>query len=364
MLSKNRLSLFKGLKKTNDVGRDKRRFFCKCITASLDGFRTGGEHCMKYLPLMASLLIIAACGVIPEKYRREQNRYDSSGSRELEESGEITLRFLNVGEGDSTLIRTSSGKNILIDAGTKEMGRKRVLPAVIEDGGKLELIIASHHDADHIGGIPEVVKGKDGIAGTEDDIIPSIGILDRGGLESISTTALSDYLISASPHIFTMRTGESFQIDEIKFTILYQNGEYLDGTTADIKDGNENALGISLLISIGEVKYLSSGDIPGPNFPNQFEPYDIEYHIGEIAGPVDILHVSHHGSANSTSKAFLDLITPEYAIISVGDNSYGHPADIVLKNLSEAGSKIYLTDGGDICLETNGKEIDIGYCID
>lgn len=302
-------------------------------------------------------LHLQGCGALPDIGPYKSGSHANVGN-DPEADGTVLFRFIDVGQGDATLITTSSGKNILIDAGAEEMGRERVLPAVLNAGGRLELIVASHHDEDHIGGIPEVIKGPDGLAGTADDIAPSMGILDRGDLGSIDTVPLSDYLISASPMIITMHSGDFFSIDGVDLTILYQNGIFADGTTEEIEGDNENAMGISLLISIGGIKYLTSGDLPGPNFPNQFERHDIERHVGELAGPVDILHVSHHGSHNSTSREFLDLITPKYAVISVGENSYGHPSEIVLKNLFEAGTKVYQTDG-DICLETDGEGVNI-----
>ena len=288
---------------------------------------------------------------------------------------EITFRFISVGQGDTTLIITPEKNAILIDAGPEGTGRELILPIIEELGVDLILIVASHYDLDHIGGIPEILKGSDGIIETEDDIVPAYGILDRGKTFEIEQPHLLNYFILAGEMRFSLEPGSIINIDGLDLTVLAENGEFSDGSYIELDPENENAHSISLLITYGNIKYLTSGDLPGPNFENQYEPYDLESYIAGIVGDIDILHVSHHGSHNSTAPEFLEVVKPEVAVISVGANTYGHPHEVVLENLRNTGSKIYLTEGdwiedkeglsianGDICLSTDGTSMNVDIC--
>jgi competence protein ComEC len=295
------------------------------------------------------ITLLNSCGNIPPEFdwpdEKNQNRNDSSKT-----DGKLQFRFIDVGQGDATLITTPNGKQILIDAGTPEMGSERVLPLL---GSGMELIIASHYDTDHIGGIAEVIKGPDGIIDTPDDILPLRGVLDRGASPAVDSTSLSNYSIATSGLRFSLKAGENFTIDDVDFLILAQNGEFSNGTRIDIDPDHENAHSIALLITYNDVSYLTSGDIPGPNFPNKYEPHDLEQYLPDIVGEIDILHVSHHGSHNSTNQEFVEAIKPNTAIISVGENDYGHPHETVIENLRSVGTDIYQTNG-DICIQTDG----------
>lgn len=306
--------------------------------------------------LIVLTLLASGCGHLPEPYVSQYKNRDNRPDADNNAGGTLKFRFIDVGQGDATLITTPNGKNILIDAGTAEMGRDRVLPLL--SNSDLELIIASHFDADHIGGIPEVIKGIDGIPNTDDDIIPTIGVLDRGRSDSIDTPELSNYFILTPDYRYSLNPGDKFKIDDVTFSVLAQNGEFSDGHIEDIDPENENAHSISMLISFGDINYLTSGDLPGPNFENRYEPYDLEAHLPTLIDHVDILHVSHHGSHNSTNIKFVEALRPKIAIISVGDNDYGHPHPVAIENLLESGAEIYSTKtDGDICMEAVGSNI-------
>ena len=108
---------------------------------------------IRHIAIISFLILLPSCGNIPMSYRSYSERDISISIKPAE------FRFIDVGQGDATLITTPNGKKILIDAGTSEMAGSRILPLLANS--ELELIIASHYDADHIGGIPEILKGKD-----------------------------------------------------------------------------------------------------------------------------------------------------------------------------------------------------------
>lgn len=342
----------------------------------------------KYLLLIFFLL--CACGENPT-YPPPPQGYTNAYNPALSK-GMVEIRFIDVGEGDATLITTPNKRAILIDAGTATAGREAVLPILENTGITLELIIASHYDADHIGGIPGIIRGMDNILGTGDDIIPSRGVLDRGGPKGIETAEVSDYFVTVNncpPPLSPLPQGEgkiflrysleprsTFEIDGVEFEILAQNGCFSDGYCEGIEDGDENAHSMSILVRYNNITYLTSGDLPGPNFKNIYVTHDLERHIPDLVDGVDILHVGHHGSHNSTSKEFVDALKPDTAIISVGDNDYGHPSPIVLKNLLAIGTQIHLTEGnwigdkdrlsiadGDIVLKSDGTRYFFENCM-
>jgi len=294
---------------------------------------------MKRITIIFFLLCITHCGAIPERPTQFGDTATTSQSENVTDS--LHIRFIDVDQGDATLITTSSGNQILIDAGTAKMGHDRVLPHINDN---LELIIASHYDADHIGGIPMIMK----------DYIPHQGILDRGQLENIDTGDLSTYFITTAPYRWSASPGDEIMIDGATIAIIGQNGEFSDGTVMDIDSDSENGHSLSLLVTYQGIRFLTSGDLPGPNFENEYEPVDLESIVANIVGDIDILHVSHHGSHQSTNRSFLEITQPEIAIISVGENSYGHPSEVVLGNLNEIGANTYITDG-DVCMEVRDK---------
>lgn len=325
---------------------------------------------MKYYHLFIIIIFITSCAAIPQPY---ESNFEETFINQTRTNEIVEFKAIDVGQGDATLITTPNGKQILIDAGTPEMGRERVLPEIL--GNELALIICSHYDLDHAGGIAEVIKGADGVVNTVDDNIPSEGFLDRGDDISNSSNVVSDYFIITADKRYSLTPGEQFMIDDVGFMLLAANGVFSDGTILDIDPENENAHSLSLLITYRNVSYLTSGDLPGPNSPDQYEPIDLESQIAQIIDDVDILHVSHHGSHKSTSRSFLDAITPDYAIISAGENDYGHPTEIVLQNLRNINSEIFLTEGdwienqtglniinGNICVKTDGAEVMVNTC--
>lgn len=232
--------------------------------------------------------------------------------------------FLNVGQGDAILI--SQGKNqILIDGGRsgKELlGRiGRYVPFWDR---KIEVVIATHPDADHIGGLPGLLR-----AYRVDRVLTT-------GAES--PTEISQLFAESTKRA----TGsESTTLFRGATLALPQGGmlsiEYpLAPIPADsIIDTNEGSIVARFVY--GETSFLLTGDLPREEFAL---PEEV---------PVTVLKVAHHGSKYSSSGAFLDRIKPKEAIISVGKNSYGHPSEDVVARLSERGVIIHRTDEeGDI----------------
>ena len=148
----------------------------------------------------------------------------------------LKIIVLNVGQGDSTLIQTPNGKVILIDAGANGKGKEVILPYLQTYQIKyLAAIIATHYDADHIGGIDEVIEGPDDKLDTEDDFFPELGIFDRGGTPLDSSPLYSEYLKAVQKERITLEAGIKIEIDpEVSIRCVAVNGQVWNGESFDL----------------------------------------------------------------------------------------------------------------------------------
>jgi competence protein ComEC len=226
----------------------------------------------------------------------------------------------------------------------------------------LDWIAASHYDADHIGGIAEVLRGPDGKEGTEDDYVPWEAFLDRGAATEKGTPVYDSYLAAVSNRRIQIDAGLVLDLGgDATATVIVANGRFLDGRTIHLNPDEENEASLGLLIRYGDFKYFTAGDLTGGGSPGGRETKDLETFAGEIIGDIDVLHAGHHGSASSSNIDFLGRSRPESVIISVGgDNDYGHPAPEVLERLLSVGADVRRTDlEGTITIETDGKSYEI-----
>ena len=246
----------------------------------------------------------------------------------------LRFHFIDVGQGDSSLIITPKGKTILIDAGD-EAHAKKVLSYVREQGiEKLDLVIATHPDADHIGGMDKVIKNFD---------------IDVFAMPDVSAKTNQYKQIQRELKAKKMKAtrlyqGDEVQIDdEIDFEILSPvKGKKYDDT---------NEYSIVTKIVYKDTSFILMGDATMEN------EVDIINNVPDI--DIDVLKLGHHGSSTSSSDYFITKTSPNIAIISCGkNNKYGHPHQEVMRVLKKHGVTPYRTDEmGDIVITSDGKEI-------
>ena len=246
----------------------------------------------------------------------------------------LQFHFIDVGQGDSSLIITPKGKTILIDAGD-EAHAKKVLSYVREQGiEKLDLVIATHPDADHIGGMDKVIKNFD---------------IDVFAMPDVSAKTNQYKQIQRELKAKKMKTtrlyqGDEVQIDDdIDFEILSPvKGKKYDDT---------NEYSIVAKIVYKDTSFILMGDATMEN------EVDIINNVLDI--DIDVLKLGHHGSSTSSSDYFITKTSPKIAIISCGkNNKYGHPHQEVMRVLKKHGVTPYRTDEmGDIVITSDGKEI-------
>ncbi len=260
---------------------------------------------------------------------------------ENEKSFEIT--FIDVGQGDAILLNFFDEHHILIDAGMRnpyfDNGRRVVAPFLKRQGiHKLDAIVLSHADSDHLGGFPYILRNF------------KIGEIWDNGLTK-DTRVFREYthLIDSLniPHRI-LRAGEIVtDFSPVQIFVLHPGEDFIS------RGYSANDASLSLKISYGEIDFITLGDIEknGERYVSRF---------GNLLQS-EILKVTHHGSKTSSSEKFLDFVEPDMAVISVGQsNKFGHPRQEILKRLEERDIKIIRTDlQGAVILKTDGKNISI-----
>lgn len=240
----------------------------------------------------------------------------------------LNVYFIDVGQADSILLE-NKGHYMLIDAGNNEDGPKLV-KYFSEFGIKeFDYVVGTHAHEDHIGGM--------------DDIIKNFKIDNFYMPDAVTTTKTFEDVLDALEEkniIFqTPKVNQEFNFQDTKLTTL--------SITQDEKNLNDTS--IVLKAKHGTNTFLFMGDASTK----------IEKNLLNENIKSDVLKVGHHGSRYSTSLSFLKKVSPEYAVISVGENNtYKHPHEEILKRLEEQNIKIYRTDKqGTIIAKSNGSII-------
>jgi len=241
----------------------------------------------------------------------------------------MKVHFIDVGQGDSTLIETPSNKTILIDGGPPEAGEELLVYLKKKRIRKIDLLITTHPDIDHIGGLVPVIEK-----------LKIKRVLDSGKLHSTKTYRA--YLRAIRQKKIPFEIAEQNDYIQIDSKLVIQ---VINAFDRDKKDNNEAS--IVLKISHGAVSFLMMADAEIEQEKEIMKQYDLE---------ADILKVGHHGSNTSTSRAFIEAVQPETAILTYSrENKYGHPVSRVIKNLNKQGSQIYSTATfGDTIVWSNG----------
>src|SRR5213592_4638666 len=252
----------------------------------------------------------------------------------------LTVFFLDVGQGDGAVLRTPNGRWIAIDGGPRlpgsDAGRRVVVPFLRRHGARrLALVVATHGDADHLGGLPAVVEA----------FSPEL-VLEPG--EPLGRPLYLEFLAAvegSGARWHPARAGDRIELDGVVLEVLSPDSVWM---TLPL-DVNEH--GVVVRVTFGATRLLFQADAGLP----------VEGHLAGRVGRVQLLKVGHHGSATATSDAWLGELRPRQAVISVGaHNHYGHPAPEVLDRLRRWGSEIFRTDqAGTITFTTDGQRTHI-----
>lgn len=258
-------------------------------------------------------------------------------------SGGLEVHFLDVGQGDATLVVAPGGQTLLIDGGPRSAGP--VVRAALRELGRdrLDAVLLSHTDADHLGGLVEVLQGDDGEPGTDDDLVPSLRL--AGADDGACTTEVCADLRRLSAWPFSVpdvgELIEPLSTDGVEATVVAVDGDVGGGRVAGVDDENERSLVVQL--SFAGRSILVTGDLTGGGAGEA----DLESALAARTGPIDVLRASHHGSATSSAPAALAAWQPRAVVLSLGtDNPYCHPAPEVVSRLGGLGVPLYATGSG------------------
>jgi competence protein ComEC len=236
----------------------------------------------------------------------------------VRDRGLLRTYFLDVGQGDSELVVLPGGVRMLVDGGPPNGRVLAALASVLSPTDRyIDLVVLSHPQTDHFGGLIEVARRyrigafiSTGISNAVPGYEDLIRTLDERGVRRISLAA-----------------GDVIWYGGSRVDVLSPTREFLTAT-----DVNETTL---VLRVVGNgVAALFTGDADA----------EVERMLAAVAGSIDVLKVSHHGSKFSSTQEFLDATRPVLAVIEVGKNSYGHPTPQALGRLADSGTRIFRTD--------------------
>ncbi len=273
---------------------------------------------------VARLLIFLACVVFV---------FTSCTSKAMSDQALCRIYFLDVGQGDCTLIRTREG-DILIDAGP-EAAQDALCLRLKQLGVKeIALAVFTHPDEDHVG-------GADGVLGQ----IPVEEVwLPVREMDNPSAARMEQAIADSGATRKNVKAGERIILGDVVIIALAPLGDASN-------DPNDSS--IVLRVTCGDVGMLFMGDASVKVEKKLMESYA----AGHISA--DLYKVGHHGSSTSNTEAFLNVVKPKYAVIcSSIDNSYGHPHGVVIERLQNIGATVLMTaTDREVVLECNQSAI-------
>ncbi len=270
-------------------------------------------------------------------------------------AGILTVAFLDVGQGDAIFIEAPNGNQMLVDGGIGRGVLRELGKAMPFYDKSIDVVVATHPDADHIGGLNDVL-GRYKV-----DLFMESGVIsDTSFYKELESRILN---LESKGRIKKMEARSGMIVDfggGVFFEILYP--------IYDTEGMESNSASIVGRLVYGENSFMLTGDSP-KNIEEYLVSLECRGQPLMCPGPKglpsalksNVLKAGHHGSKTSTSEAFVGAVAPEYAVISAGkDNRYGHPHQEVLDTLEKFNVQVLNTaDLGRIIFKSDGNKINL-----
>ncbi|MGN0782670.1 MAG: ComEC/Rec2 family competence protein [Christensenellales bacterium] len=283
--------------------------------------------------------------------------------------GELIVHMIDVHQGDSILLQLPDGKNMLIDGGDKD---SKIADHIInylfnytdlkDSNGKITLdyVMLTHTDADHCGSLDNVIAHKDidvksvyrpmVVADSKyfsDDPLKAYALEMNYTVDTVTTQAYSDFMNAvyneeSLENVYYNLEGMTIGGDEAGYIFYFYNPSvemYKKISTAKQK----NNVSPMMLLEFNGRKILLTGDSDEEAEDNFIQNVNAGLFDNGFDGDVDVLKVAHHGGRESTKQELLDMLKPEYAMISCGENTYGHPRPETLEKLAAKDTQVFCT---------------------
>lgn len=256
-----------------------------------------------------------------------------------EGAGKLRVYFLDIGQGDAALIESPTGRQLLIDGGPGGAVLSQLAEVMPYTDHSIDVVLATHPDQDHIGGLPDVLAHYDVglvlISGVADE-----GSDNRAFMAAVAEEGLQPVLT---------RRGMALDLGGgARLEILFPD--------RDVTHLETNTGSIVARLTYGNTAYLFTGDSP-----QNIERYLVSIENLQFPLHSDVLKVGHHGSKTSSSEEFIHAVKPSYAVISAGlNNKYGHPNKEALAVLGSEHAQVLRTDTqGRVEIDSDGQRLTV-----
>lgn len=222
----------------------------------------------------------------------------------------LEVSFLDVGQGDAILIQTPDGFEMLVDGGRDTTVLRRLGEELSSFDKEIDVVVATHPDLDHIAGLVDVLVRYE---------VGTVVMTENEG-DSSAAAAFTAAAPEEDAEIILADAGQVFQLGASTSVQVF-------APTGDESKLESNTASIVLRVVYGNTSFMLTGDAP-----QEIENYLVATYGSQLDS--DVLKLGHHGSKTSTSEAWLDTVSPRFAVVSAGiDNRYGHPHQEVMQRV-------------------------------